>query len=110
MVNHPILSRAFYTDSQITKIAKVLIKTDEYYQYSLEKLIEGLSKFSDLELHKICQVHSSLSNLQLTKDQILNSSGKLTHLKKLLSQLKEEGHRVLLFSQFTTMMDILGTK
>lgn len=35
------------------------------------------------------------------------NSGKFERLSVLLSSLKEEGHRVLIFSQFILMLDIL---
>lgn len=38
---------------------------------------------------------------------LVTASGKLQLLEKLLPRLKEGGHRVLLFSQMTTMLDIL---
>jgi SNF2 family DNA or RNA helicase len=40
------------------------------------------------------------------EDAIL-ASGKLTALDRLLTQLKREGHRVLLYSQMTKMLDVL---
>ncbi len=40
-------------------------------------------------------------------DFLVKSSGKLVLLDKLLPKLKAEKHRVLMFSQFTTMLDIL---
>jgi len=40
-------------------------------------------------------------------DFLVNASGKLVLLDKLLPKLKGGGHRVLLFSNFTTMLDIL---
>lgn len=40
-------------------------------------------------------------------DKLICDSGKLQHLDKLLPELKAKGHRVLLFSQFTMMLDIL---
>jgi chromodomain-helicase-DNA-binding protein 7 len=40
-------------------------------------------------------------------DFLTKASGKLVLLDKLLPRLKEEGHRVLLFSQFKIMLDIL---
>jgi SNF2 family DNA or RNA helicase len=36
------------------------------------------------------------------------AAGKLAVLDRLLSKLKSRGHRVVLFSQFTMMLDILG--
>lgn len=40
-------------------------------------------------------------------DFVTNGSGKLVLLDKLLPRLKEDGHRVLIFSQFKIMLDIL---
>lgn len=40
-------------------------------------------------------------------DFLTNASGKLVLLDKLLPRLKEQGHRVLIFSQFKIMLDIL---
>ncbi|KAK6200265.1 transcriptional regulator, partial [Scheffersomyces amazonensis] len=47
-----------------------------------------------------------------TRDNILRgiimSSGKMVLLEQLLTRLKKEGHRVLIFSQMVRMLDILG--
>lgn len=40
-------------------------------------------------------------------DLLVKASGKLVLLDKLLPRLRQEGHRVLLFSQFKIMLDIL---
>ena len=40
-------------------------------------------------------------------DFVTNGSGKLVLLDKLLPRLKEKGHRILIFSQFKIMLDIL---
>lgn len=40
-------------------------------------------------------------------DRLICDSGKFNHLDTLLDKLKEEGHRVLIFSQFTMMLDIV---
>jgi chromodomain-helicase-DNA-binding protein 7 len=40
-------------------------------------------------------------------DFLVKASGKLVLLDKLLPRLKEDGHRVLIFSQFKIMLDIL---
>lgn len=45
-------------------------------------------------------------NFQVPTEMFLNS-GKFEKLTVLLSSLKEEGHRVLIFSQFILMLDIL---
>jgi DNA helicase INO80 len=40
-------------------------------------------------------------------EELLKDSGKLKTLDNLLTKLKKEGHRVLLYSQMTKMIDIL---
>ncbi len=40
-------------------------------------------------------------------EHLVNSCGKMILLDKLLKKLKEEGHKVLIFSQMTSMLDIL---
>jgi SWI/SNF-related matrix-associated actin-dependent regulator of chromatin subfamily A member 5 len=42
-----------------------------------------------------------------TLEQLVGASGKLTVLDKLLRSLYEKNHRVVLFSQFVTVLDIL---
>ena len=42
-----------------------------------------------------------------TDEHIINNSGKLTVLDKLLPKLKEQGSRVLIFTQMTRILDIL---
>ncbi|WVQ80990.1 hypothetical protein IAT38_003097 [Cryptococcus sp. DSM 104549] len=45
---------------------------------------------------------------ELVVDQnLVNASGKMLLLNRLLDSLFERGHRVLLFSQFTTMLDVI---
>lgn len=47
-------------------------------------------------------------NAELSEaDHLVKASGKLVLLDKLLPRLKEEGHRILIFSQFKIMLDIL---
>lgn len=40
-------------------------------------------------------------------EQLVRASGKMLVLDRLLGSLFEKGHKVLLFSQFVTMLDIL---
>ncbi|KAM6980690.1 chromodomain-helicase-DNA-binding protein 5 [Aplochiton taeniatus] len=48
-----------------------------------------------------------LPNGSYDGNQLVKSSGKLTLMQKMLQKLKEEGHRVLIFSQMTKMLDLL---
>jgi SNF2 family DNA or RNA helicase len=41
-------------------------------------------------------------------EELVEASGKLAVLDRILRRLKDAGHRVVLFSQFTSMLDILS--
>uniref|UniRef100_A0A0A9XJ64 Lymphoid-specific helicase n=2 Tax=Lygus hesperus TaxID=30085 RepID=A0A0A9XJ64_LYGHE len=47
------------------------------------------------------------SNILQVDDEITQSSGKMTILDGLLKRLKARGHRVLIFSTYTAMLDII---
>ncbi len=71
---------------------------------------EGLEKskmsvFSALlRLRQIC-CHPML--FEDGREKHINESGKFDHLKEMLEEIISEGHRVLLFSQFVQMLDII---
>lgn len=43
----------------------------------------------------------------VVNDELVSASGKMMILDRLLSELSSRKHKVLLFSQFTTMLDII---
>lgn len=47
------------------------------------------------------------TNQLVVNDDLVNASGKMLLLNRLLDALFSKGHRVLLFSQFTTMLDVI---
>ncbi|KAM9519346.1 LOW QUALITY PROTEIN: SWI/SNF-related matrix-associated actin-dependent regulator of chromatin subfamily A containing DEAD/H box 1b [Salvelinus alpinus] len=63
---------------------------------------EDMDVMTDFELHRL---YPSVQDYQLNTDMLLDS-GKLSLLTQLLT-LKNKGDRVVLFSQFTMMLDIL---
>ncbi|XP_027333357.1 CHD3-type chromatin-remodeling factor PICKLE [Abrus precatorius] len=67
-----------------------------------------------MELRKLCCHPYMLQGVQPNLDdekesykQLLESSGKLQLLDKMMVKLKEQGHRVLIYSQFQHMLDLL---
>eukprot|EP00559_Dactyliosolen_fragilissimus_P007770 CAMPEP_0184861966 /NCGR_PEP_ID=MMETSP0580-20130426/6527_1 /TAXON_ID=1118495 /ORGANISM="Dactyliosolen fragilissimus" /LENGTH=2276 /DNA_ID=CAMNT_0027359649 /DNA_START=192 /DNA_END=7022 /DNA_ORIENTATION=- len=96
------------------------------YEKNLNFLHRNVNKAVDgpsinnlaMQLRKCCNhpflikgVESSLQHNFVTEEEeanfIAQASGKLVLLDKLLPKLKEGGHRVLIFSQFKIMLDIL---
>lgn len=47
------------------------------------------------------------SRFSLDKESLITDSGKLHALDLLLTRLKSQGHRVLIYSQMTRMIDLL---
>lgn len=110
VANHPIFVRAFYTAEQLTEVAEVLLRTKHkrFKNYTLAEILNDLSLTSDWDIHDLTlEYPASLKHLQLNPDQLFRSSGKFLVLAELLPRLKAEGHRVVLFSQFTTVLDLM---
>ncbi|KAI8605478.1 SNF2 family N-terminal domain-containing protein [Dissophora ornata] len=67
-----------------------------------------------MQLRKVCN-HPFLfdwpldpkTNMPVLSEDLLNESGKMLVLNRLLDALFKRGHKVLIFSQFTTMLDII---
>eukprot|EP01134_Creolimax_fragrantissima_P000987 CFRG0987T1 len=65
-----------------------------------------------MQLRKVCNHPYLFKNVEedsvnTTADDIAESSGKMKMLHRLLQTLKKEGHRAVIFSQFTTMLDLI---
>ncbi|XP_033112932.1 chromatin-remodeling ATPase INO80-like [Anneissia japonica] len=58
-------------------------------------------------IHHQSQWHSQECAQDKYKESMVCDSGKLQVLDKLLSKLKQQGHRVLIYSQMTRMIDLL---
>ncbi len=64
-------------------------------------LLEGVEQLEEIEGAK------TESITDISEHPLVSSSGKMVLLLKLLAKLRDEGHRVLIFSQFTAMLDLL---
>ncbi|XP_052125182.1 SWI/SNF-related matrix-associated actin-dependent regulator of chromatin subfamily A containing DEAD/H box 1 homolog [Frankliniella occidentalis] len=101
LANHPLLLRYHFEDKILEKMEKLLLN-DMKPLYSFEELCV----MSDFELHKICLENKTCDNLRLSPS-FIGESGKFRQIEKLLPKLFEEGHKVLMFSQFLIVLDIL---
>ncbi|XP_051525370.1 SWI/SNF-related matrix-associated actin-dependent regulator of chromatin subfamily A containing DEAD/H box 1A-like [Myxocyprinus asiaticus] len=106
MANHPLLHRQYYTSDKLAAMSKAMLKEPTHFDADHVLIQEDMEVMSDFELHNLCKQYSSISSFQLEKELILDS-GKFALLTKLLTKLKEKGDRVVLFSQFTMMLDIV---
>ncbi|PAV59055.1 hypothetical protein WR25_10761 [Diploscapter pachys] len=105
--NHPLLRRVQYEDKQVDKIAKILVSKEKSYEKrQWEGVADEISFYSDFQIHQLCEKFHCLRKYLLSEDLAMKS-GKFQKLDELLPVIKKKGDKVLIFSQFTTMLDIL---
>ncbi|XP_030046556.1 SWI/SNF-related matrix-associated actin-dependent regulator of chromatin subfamily A containing DEAD/H box 1 isoform X2 [Microcaecilia unicolor] len=106
MANHPLLHRQYYTEEKLRNMSERMLKEPTHCDANPELIFEDMSFMTDFELHRLCQEFTSINSFKLDVNLILDS-GKFHTLERLLLEVKEKGDRVVLFSQFTMMLDIL---
>ncbi|KAI9014453.1 SNF2 family N-terminal domain-containing protein [Phycomyces nitens] len=104
--DHPLLFRFIYNDKKIRKMAKAIMREEKYWDADEDYIYEDMSYMNDFELSKLCEGHRTISSFKL-KDEEWMDSGKVEKLKVLLPEMKRKKQKVLIFSQFTRMLDIL---
>lgn len=105
--NHPLLLRSHYTDAMIEQIARAAHAAHVYgEQASLAQVRAELSSASDFRLHTVCAELAESSQVRLgglqglmLPNEVIVDSAKMRELRRLLPELKEGGHRCLIFSQ-----------
>ena len=105
---HPLLFRHRYTDDKIRKISKACIKEEYFAASDPGTIFEELQLYQDYQCHQLAlKWPKTLKKFEL-QDHEWMDSGKVTALLALLKQYKANGDRALVFSQFTSVMDILS--
>lgn len=108
---HPLLFRRHFSDEKLQRMADLLRKyePDNFPpDYAREKVIREMSMMSDFVLHTWCSIYPCISKYDI-RDGAWMDSGKVDALIKLLKTYQENGDRVLIFSQFALVLDILET-
>lgn len=104
---HPFLFRRHFTDSIIKKMSREIMKEETYRDNDAKYIEEDMAVMNDLELHRLCNLFpKSLKKFSFKNEEWMHA-GKIHVLKQLMLHFKEKGDRVLVFSQFTQVMDIL---
>lgn len=106
LANHSLLIRDYYDEKKLKAIANRLAKESGYKQKNPEYVFEELTWTSDYKINQLTRIYKSIAGFGLPQE-LIPQAGKLKELDKLLPQLKTDGHRVLIFSQFTMVLDIL---
>ncbi|KAH7926002.1 hypothetical protein BV22DRAFT_1063947 [Leucogyrophana mollusca] len=90
------------------------IAREHQYKTTLNKVNNMKLQNTVMQLRKVCS-HPFLfdwpvdaaSQLPILNEELVDVSGKMMVLERLLDELFRRKHKVLLFSQFTTMLDII---
>ena len=78
--------------------------------------VAGIRRFNNtiMQLRKICnhpfvfdEVEQQINPSRITNDFIFRVAGKFELLKRMLGKLKVTGHRILMFFQMTTVMNVM---
>lgn len=87
-------------------MSKKLASDPTYKQKNPDSIFEDLLWMSDYQINELTRTHKSLAGQGLPEN-LIPVSGKLQKFDELLPTLKAGDHRVLIFSQFTSVLDIL---
>ncbi|KAL9081115.1 MAG: hypothetical protein Q9159_007422 [Coniocarpon cinnabarinum] len=109
---HPLLFRRHYTDELLHKITTAFINARENKgkDYNHQYVFEDLEICPDFEIHRWClaaEQPSAVNKFAMKGKPWLDGSAKVLKLVSLLKEHAEGGHKTLVFSQFTSVMDIL---
>ncbi|KAJ0096256.1 hypothetical protein Patl1_15692 [Pistacia atlantica] len=110
IANHPLLVRRIYSDDDVVRFARKLHPMGAFgFECTLDRVIEELKSYNDFSLHQLQLLHSygGADTKGILSEKHVMLSAKCRALAELLPSLKKGGHRVLIFSQWTSMLDIL---
>ncbi|KAF2270533.1 SNF2 family helicase/ATPase-like protein [Lojkania enalia] len=104
---HPLLFRDRYDDNKIRKMSKACLKEPTFNNSDPSIIYEELELYQDYQCHQLALKYPmALKRFELSDNEWMDS-GKVKKLTELLKTFKENGDRTLIFSQFTSVMDIL---
>ncbi|OCH88857.1 hypothetical protein OBBRIDRAFT_757376 [Obba rivulosa] len=106
--SHPMLFRRRFTDEILTYITRLLLKEPDFKKRSarFDYVKEDMQVMTDAELQLFCATYKS-TRKYLQDDDCYLEAGKVKVLLKLLKTYQAQGRRILIFSQFTQILDIL---
>lgn len=106
--SHPMLFRTLFTDAMLTDMTNNLLKEADFRKRGavFQYVKEDMEVMTDSELQYFCGTYKSISKFK-QKESCYADAGKVQTLLKLLNGYMKEGRKVLIFSQFTQILDIL---
>lgn len=116
--HHPLMLRSRHTSAEEKEhLAKTFIRYEAFQGEgcTMERVAEELKGFSDFHIHLTARELLDANkhraddlNRYILHEEDLFSSAKFEKLRTMLPPLIQEGHRVLIFSSWTSCLDLLG--
>lgn len=104
---HPLLFRDLYNDDKIREMSTACLKESTFAMSDSDIIFEELQLYQDFQCHQLALKYPrALGKFELQNEEWMDS-GKVHKLIELLLEFKANGDRTLVFSQFTSVMDIL---
>ncbi|KAJ2695727.1 DNA-dependent ATPase fun30 [Coemansia sp. IMI 209128] len=107
VADHPLLLRNRYDLPQLQKMAKALLREPDYAEAGYQYVLEDMEVCSDFELHQLCEKYPRSMRQFRLPDEALLDSAKVQKLRAIVDECVARGEKLLLFSQFTSLLNIL---
>ncbi|KAF8893799.1 SNF2 family N-terminal domain-containing protein [Infundibulicybe gibba] len=106
--SHPMLFRRRFTNDILSGITKQLLKEPDFRKRGalFDLVKEDMSVMTDAELQIFCATYKS-TRKYLQDEECYLEAGKIQMLLTLLEKYGKEQRKMLIFSQFTQILDIL---
>lgn len=107
---HPLLFRRHFTDKNVEAMGRILmdkVPQSELHQPDLGHLVQELKNASDFELHLWCRDYLQLLKQYDIAPSAMLDSGKVRKLLELVRRYQDNGDRVLVFSKFSLLIELL---
>ncbi|KAJ6593959.1 SNF2 family N-terminal domain-containing protein [Mycena capillaripes] len=105
---HPMLFRTHFTDEILSGMTRQLLKEPDFKKRGalFDLVKEDMTVMTDAELQFFCATYKSTRKYLQDNDCYLDA-GKVQTLLRLLDDYRGQGRKILIFSQFTQILDIL---
>lgn len=104
---HPLLFRVHYTEEHLQEMSKAIMKEPDYVDANRQYIYEDMQVLADYELNNLCEKFPKTLKRYKLPDAKFLDSGKVKHLETILQTIINKGEKVLVFSLFTQVLDIL---
>ncbi|GAA5940099.1 DEAD/DEAH box helicase [Sporobolomyces koalae] len=92
---------------EAAELEKLALKSSTNVNHQQAKFTSVMTNLRQIANHPLAKLDDRQAGTQPSYEDVVNLSGKMMLLDRLLPELFKRGHKVLIFSQFVTMLDIL---